>query len=91
MLIKRLSKLERLAFPEKREPVTVCLNFGDLGKGEITMSKVEWLRTKRDMVESGKWEETPEGDLKQVCREQVRGRAEEMLENEADLCEDQAD
>jgi len=90
VLTKRLSKLERLAFPEKRGPVTVCLNFGKLGESEITISKVEWLRIKRGMIESGKWEETPEGDLKQVCRDQVQGQAEEMLEKEADLCECQA-
>lgn len=68
MLTKRLSKLERLAFPENRDPVTVCFNFGDLGESEFTVSKVEWLKIKRGMIQTGSWVETPDGGLKFVIQ-----------------------
>lgn len=73
MLNKRLLKLERLAFPEKRDPVTVCLDFGKLGKNEITVSKAEWLKIKRGMIQSGAWVETPDGGLNFVIQKDDPG------------------
>lgn len=74
MLTKRLSKLERLAFPEDRDPVTVRFDFGDLGEGEpFTISKIEWLKIKRGMIQTGAWVETTEGDLRFVIQKDEPG------------------
>lgn len=74
MLSKRIAKLERLTLPEDRELVTVRFDFGDLGEGEpFTISKIEWLKIKRGMIQSGAWVETPEGDLRFVIQKDDTG------------------